>query len=421
MTPDWLLVALPTAAAFSNINLRAALIAVALLGAASIVTAQKATGRMSLTVASLVLPAGGLVIALRPNPPQTMVAAIYYAVVCGVMALIVSKASSRSRALISLVDGVGLLLTAAIALRFAGIGTADNGTVVMGNFLTGGERVLFPLTGALTSGPTLAAAYLVAAIPIMRRTSRYRGYRLIAVLAALYVLVQGDRRSALFTAVVLLALAILTPRLVRKAAPWVIGFFLTGPFILNLTGGLTQQLTLTRFQRIGERNSESLNDRLEIWFRSIEFYQDKVDWFHQTFGFGTSGQIVSGASVTYRSIFAGTRDSAVRSPHNSVIQALFDGGWIAASFLVITIVYLAYVMSHRNSVADLGGLSILTMLSVVGSTETLLTPGYVQPVGFVLVALAMIGFAKEDPETTSFAPTATANDASQPGPAPTTG
>lgn len=420
--PNGLLVALPTAAALSNIQFRTAVLAVALIGVAAIVIAYRATDRLRLTVASLILPVGGLAIALRPNLPETQIGGVYYALVCCVMALAVAQSHSRSSAVVSLVDGVGLLLVTAVALRAAGIGGAANSQVVTGNFLTGGERVLFPLAGALTSGPTLAAAYLVAAIPIITRTSRYRVYRLIAVVAGLYVLVQGDRRSALFSAVLLLVLATLAPRILRRVAPWIIGFMLTSPFILKLTGDLTRQLTLwQQIQRAGERNSESLNIRFQVWSRSIDFYQTGVDWYHQTFGFGTSGHFVSGASVTYRSFFAGLPGSASRSPHNSVIQALFDGGWIAASGLVITVVYLAFVISRRNSTIDVASLAMLTLIAVVGSTEALLTPGYSQPVWFTLVALSIIGFAQEGSGTTPLRPTAIADDARKPHRAPPAG
>lgn len=405
LVPNWPLVALPTAFSLSNISsLSAALIAVCLVAAASVLAGHSANGRLSLTVGSLVLALGGLAVALRPNPPQTMGTAIFYGVVCATTALVVRRSHSRSSAAVSLVDGVGVLLAVAVLLRLAGVDGAGNAPVVMDNFLTGGERVVFPLLGALTSGPVLAAGYLVASSPIMRRTSQYRAYRLIAAAAALYVLVQGDRRSALFSVVVLVAMVTLTPRLLQKVAPWIIAFCLAAPFVLSLTGGLTRQVNLSQFQRTGEQNSEALNDRLQIWSRSIEFYQDRIDWFHQAFGFGSSGHAVSGASLTYRSFFAGTADSAARSPHNSVLQALFDGGWILASGLVITIFCLALVMSRRNSTFDLATLAMLTLLSIVGSTETLLTPGYAQPVWFTLVALGMIGFAQEDAVKRSSSP-----------------
>ena len=403
---NWLLVALPTAAALSNINFRAAALAVSLIGAASLVTGYRAADGVRLTVASLILPVGGLAIAMRPNPPDTAVAGVFYAVVCCVMALVVSQSHSRASAVVSLVDGVGLLLVAAVGLRFAGFG-ATNAPAIMGNFLTGGERVMFPLVGALTSGPTLAAAFLVAAIPIIGRTSRYRVYRLIAAVAAVYVLVQGDRRSALFSAIVILALATLTPRLLRRVAPWAIGFLLTSPFIVKLTGDAARQLSLwQQFQRVGEQNSESLTVRLQIWSRSIDFYQDINDWYHQTFGFGTSGQFVSGASMTYRSFFAGSSNSSSKSPHNSVLQALFDGGWIAASGFVITVVCLAYVISRRNSTIDTASLSMLSLMAIVGSTEAVLAPGYPQPVWFIVVALGLIGFAQESSGTTALETTA---------------
>jgi hypothetical protein len=161
-----------------------------------------------------------------------------------------------------------------------------------------------------------------------------------------------------------------------------------------------------------------LNDRLQIWSRSIDFYLNRVDWYHQTFGFGTSGQRESGVSSTYRRFLGGTQTSA--SAHNSVVQTLFDGGWIVASGLVIVIVYLAYVISRRNSPIDLVSLTLLTLISIVGSTEIIISPGYPEPVWWTVVALGMIGFAKERRLPTSLGPTAIA-DIGQPDQAEPTG
>lgn len=392
--PNVPLIALPTAAALVNIHLSTAVVALGLVATASLMAVGPTANRLHLTVASLIFPVGGMAITLRTNLPETQIGTIYSAVVCIVTALVASKSHSRSSAIVSLIDGVGLLLLAAIALRLAGIGGRGNAPVVMGNFLTGGERVFFTLTGSLINGPTLGAAYLVAAIPLIRWTRRYRTYRLVAVAGALYVLAQGDRRSALFTVILLLALAILTPRLLRKFAPWAIALALTGPFILKLTGSLPERLSFTQFQRVGEHDSESLNDRLQIWSRSLEFFGDKVDWYHQTIGYGTSGQLTSGAWTTYRNFFAGISGPA-KSPHSSVIQMLFDGGWFSASGFVISIVCLAYVMSCRTSTADLASLAMLTLMSIVATTEPILAPGYPHPVWWTVMALGLIGFAKE--------------------------
>ena len=288
---------------------------------------------------------------------------------------------------------------AAVTLRIMGIGNSSGAQAITGNIFTGGERVLFPLAGSLTSAPTLAATYLVAAIPMVIRTSKYRIFRFIGTLAAFYVLVQGDRRSALISMVVLLMLPALAPRRFRQFAPFFIGFLLSLPFVLKITGNLTDKFDIGILQRTGETNSESLNTRLQIWSKVLEFYQDRVDWLHQLFGYGTSGQAVSGASLTYRKFFLDARDQNVQSPHNSVIQTLFDGGWVAATGFAITVVCLARIISHRYSAFDLAGLAMLTSLTIVGTTEAVLAPGYPQPVWWTVMALGIIGFSKANGQT----------------------
>lgn len=396
--PNSLLIALPTVIALGNIHFSAAAGAIVLIGMVSLVTAHQTTDRIQLTVASLILPVAGLTVALRPYQAST-VSAIYYLVVGISLALVVGISRSRRSATISLIDGVGVLLIAAIVLRFAGIGTAGRGPAVMGNLLTGGERVLFPLAGGLAGAPALAAAYLVATVLIIRRIPNHRAYRICGALAASYVLVAGDRRSALFAVIVLVLVIAWTPKRFRQVAPWAIGALLALPLWLHLTGLLTVRFGTTSvplLRRTGERGMQALNDRLEIWSRALEFYQNRVDWFHQAFGFGTSGQMVSGASMTYRNLFTGIGDRNSKSTHNSVVQAMFDGGWITATGLLVSVVCLALVLSRSNSTGDLVALAMLTTVTIVGSTESLLSPGSLQPTWWLLVALGMIGFSKDE-------------------------
>ncbi len=397
--PNPLLIALPTVIALGNIHTSAAAGAVVLIGMVALVTAHQTTDRIRLTVASLVLPVAGLTVALRPYQAST-VGPMFYLFVSVSLALVVGISRSRRSATISLIDGLGVLLIAAIVLRLAGIGTpSDHAPAVMGNLLTGGERVLFPLAGGLAGAPALAAAYLVATVLIIRRIPNHRTYRICGALAASYVLVAGDRRSALFAVIVLLLVIAWTPKRFRQVAPWTIGALLALPLWLHLTGLLTARFVTTSaplLKRTGERDMQGLNDRLEIWSRALEFYQNRVDWFHQAFGFGTSGQVVSGASMTYRNLFSGQGDQNSKSIHNSVVQAMFDGGWITATGLLVSVVCLAWVLSRSNSTGDLAALAMLTTVAIVGSTESLLSPGSTQPPWWILVALGMIGFSQDE-------------------------
>lgn len=400
LQPNWLLVALPTAIQTITITRTIGFAAVVLVGTASFARALRVSDRISLSIASLILPTVGFVIFLRPNYLNTIVVTAYVGVVCVAMAFAVTASRSRHIAVVSLVDGIGVFLVAAIVLRYVGVGGSGSSQVVMGNLLTGGERVYFGFAGALTLGPAMAAAYLVAIVPILRYEKRYRLLRFIGVAAAIYVLVLGDRRSALLSAVVILPFAFLAPRRYRQFVPWVLGFYLALPFALRFTG-LSGRLSLASYKpsaltRGGGRDVDTGLDRLEIWSRSITFYEDRVDWFHQMFGYGTYGHTQSGASSTYSSLFGGRlTERILKSPHNSLIQTMFDGGAIAAATFLVMVVWLATVFARRNSPIDLAALSMLATLAIVGSTENIVAPGYPQPAWFTVAALSMIGLARE--------------------------
>jgi len=300
--------------------------------------------------------------------------------------------------MMSLHIGVGILLTVAVALRLVGIGAASR-QAISGNILTGGERVLFPLAGSLVSAPALAAAYLVAIPPMLRLTKRYRFLQLSLLGPAVYVLVQADRRSALFATVFLVAGVTMAPRLLRRLAPSFVGFALIAPAVFGMFPVLWDSVgtvlsSVVLLKREGEVGA--IGGRLGIWTKSINFYSDRVDGFHQTFGFGTYGQVQSGASSTYDQAFAGlARERILTTPHSSVIQLLLDGGWIVATCLVVAVVYATWMFSRRNSAADLAGLAMIAALSAVGFSESALSPALGAPVWWTLLLLVTIALSWE--------------------------
>jgi hypothetical protein len=113
-------------------------------------------------------------------------------------------------------------------------------------------------------------------------------------------------------------------------------------------------------------------------------------------GFGSFGHTASGVSATYRRLFGRSySDYGLATPHNSVLQILFDGGWVIGIAFAVTICYMALSLSRRSSAIDLAGLAMLVALSIVGVTEVALSPAHSQPTWWVLVALGMIVFSQE--------------------------
>ena len=400
------LIALPTAIGLVNIFYYAGIVAVALVCTASLVMSS-ASARIRLSGAALILPAIGAVVALRPNISGGITNAIFFVLACIAVPLTLVTSSSRPSAVVSLFDGIGLLLLAAVAFKAAGFGGTGARGVIMGNIFTGGERAEFSLIGSVTMAPTIAAVYLVAVIPVIKNFGKHRGYRLIGAGIALYVLVQSDRRSPMFALILISLMIVLTPRLLRQFAPWIVGILLIQPFLLKLFEPIVDRAAFSAFaqslpfQRTASSGAaaDSVGPRLEIWSSALDFYQDRVDWFHQAFGFGTFGQAKSGASMTYRHLFFGEPGSATKTAHNSALQTLFDAGWIGVAGFLFAVVWAARILSRRHSPADLALLAMLVTLSFGGSTEALLSPGYVRSTPWwILLAITAIAFSEENPK-----------------------
>ena len=408
---NFALAALPTATAAGNISRSGFLFLMFLITAGVLVAAISASNRLAPTWPCVVLPACGLWIGLRPNFPNTTIDALLFALTIGVVAFGAYVSLSRSDAMMSLHIGVGILLTAAVALRLLGIGPASR-QAISGNILTGGERVLFPLAGSLVSAPALSAAYLVAVPPLLRLTKRYRYLQLSLLAPAIYVLVQADRRSALFAAVFLVVGVIMAPRLLRRLAPPFVGFALIAPIAFGVFPILWDSLgnvvgSIIFLKREGETGA--IGGRLGIWTKSVFFYSDRVDGLHQMFGFGTYGQVQSGASNTYDQTFSGlARERVLTTPHSSVIQLLLDGGWTVTFGFVVAVLYSTVVLARRNSAADLAGLAMIAALSAVGFSEAALTPTLGAPVWWTLLLLVTIALSREStgrqPAPTRIAP-----------------
>lgn len=395
-----LLIALPTVLGTFVVNVNIAIYAVAVLAVAGLWMRQNADAGIQLFWGSAALPVVGILIAVRVNYPATTRSAIFFTLACIALCRAVYLSSSRRSALSSLVDGIGVFLVASVVLQLAGVRAGDT-TVDMGNSITGGERVMFPLANGLAATPAMAAVYLAAVTPILLATPRHRILRLFGIPAAVYVLVYGDRRAALIGAVLIGSAILFVPKAFRRIAPWLIPVPMVLPFVYSYVqgavGGAMSAISTVApwFRRAGE-DTGTLNGRDYVWSQSLDFYQHHVSWLHQAFGYGSYGQAASGVSATYSNMFGDLyRDHTQLTPHSSTLQILFDGGWTLVAVFAATIVSMSWMLTRGPSSIALPGLAMLATLSFVGATEVALSPSHAQPTWWVLVALGAITFSKD--------------------------
>ncbi|MGE2689159.1 O-antigen ligase family protein [Mycolicibacterium pulveris] len=401
VTPNLMLIALPTILAGSLISLYAGIYAITLVAIVSLCTRKARNDRLKLAWPCAILPVAALVIVLRPNGPSSALNVLFFAMASIAIARAVYLSTSKSSALVSLVDGTGVLLVASVILWSAGFDGPRDRTAGLENSLTGGERVVFPLSNSLAATPAIAAVYIAAVIPTLIAYRRYRVFRLFAAACGVAIFILSDSRVSLASALVLSACVLLAPRFFRGSAPWLIGATLFVPFIYGYIQDTVGRIMVAVSSyvpwviRPGEEVS-TLNSRDYIWSQSVTFYAERLDWVDRMFGFGSYGHVDSGASAYYYHNFSGLgRDDRLMTPHSSILQILFDGGWLVACILAVTIVYMAWVLSRRSSYIGLVGLAMLGALSIVGITEVALSPGHAQPTWWVLVALSMIVFSQE--------------------------
>lgn len=396
-TPNPVLIAAPTALAATALGPSIGATAVAALAVIAF-WPRRSRGGLHLAFGSVALPLTALAV-LRPNTENAEYRTVFFVTAALILARAVTLSASKPDAVTSLIDGVGLFVVASLALWLAGVSGESLRTAGIdgGNTLTGGTRVVFPLSTSLAATGSMAAVYLAAALPVLIMHRTHRLPRVVAVLSAAAVCILSDTRSAILAGVLLAGFVLLAPKLFRRAAPWLAGFALAVPFIYA-------QIQATITAVLAVLNSvapwlarPTLRGRESIWPRALHHYSERVDWVDQMIGFGMGGQARSGASSYYGAAarfegFGG--DPRNMSPHNSMLQILFDGGWIMAGVVAAVILGAAFVLR-----SDLAGLVMLVALAVVSVTEVALSPAHMQPTWWVLVALSMIAFAKAAPET----------------------
>jgi hypothetical protein len=385
-TRNWVLVVTPTMLATPAISVPVGAVAISMLAAAAFRPGQLTPLRLGWQ--GFVLPCVALLIVLRPNSEHAQNKALYFLVACAILIRLVRLSASRTSALVSLADGVGLFSFTSLAMWAVGV-TGENtrqGAAAF-NSLTNGIRVTFPLSDSLAVSGSMGAIYLVA-LPLLLQYRQHRLERLIMAGSALAVCVLTDDRTAIVTAVLLGGFVLLIPIFFSRFAPWLVGGSLTVPFVYGPLRGVIDS-TLSSLSEVAPWLARSsLRGREEIWPVVLEHFTDRVDWLHQMVGFGVHGQSESGASAFYSNKAALQNfrtDPQFKSPHNAMLQILLDGGWVTAGVISAMMIYLALAL-RRNLV----GLAILTASVLVSTTNVGFSPAHMQPIWWVLVALALI-------------------------------
>ncbi len=412
---DWILVALPAVLGLRVFNTRGTIFILAAMALYVVIRKQRAAA--SLAVGPLLLFAASFsVVMSRPTPGAQ--GAIYGLITVGLVAVIAIAVTIQDDARVaisSLLDGLGLYLLLNLIGHLAGLkspGAADRAGGV--NESTGFTRVIFPFSNGLDEVATLAGVF-VAAIPVLLVAERHwRGYRAVCLMTGLFVAWSGASRTALSIAVALPTISFLFPRLIKWMAPVAALFAATSalimPPVMQFSGTVVDPImkVLAPGRDTASGDIESLSNRSNIWSRSLEFWSNHVHtMYDQLFGFGQTGQVRSGVSLTYADILAtASRHPRLGTVHNSFLQQLFDGGALGWLMLTLCVVWVAKRFSDRLPDWGAPGRAVVIAFAglMFGSTVSVaISPGFLQHGFLTLVMLVAIScqIPKATPEASS--------------------
>ena len=394
MVPDWIVVLLPTALAIRVFSVKASLLVIGLLVVVAFVRKSDVRYQFQFGPLLLLCGAAGIVFSRPGNiePPLMFL-------LVGTLVIRLVITTDARRMITSLIDGCGLYLVVNVVCFAAGLQSPAAPDRIGGLAESSGfVRIIYPLTSALNTPPTIAAIYLVASVfLILERGWLRRSLRLTCAAAAVLVLLSAGTRGPLAAAVVLALIVICFPFVTRGIAQAATILAATSALILPgiITSGqsvIAPLVSLTPGRDVRAGSVASLNNRDFIWDRSIEYWLEWVDGLPRMLtGFGVNGQYRSGASMIYRDRIASiVRNPELATMHNSFLQQLFDGGLLGWLLLVASAYWASARLAKRRREwgnAALIAITAMTCLLLSGMTEVSMAPGPAQDTFWVLIVL----------------------------------
>lgn len=319
-----------------------------------------------------------------------------------------TRASSRARYVEALCWAPVVYVASNIALHLVGFSperrtdtdTAELSATLLGELGLSGTRVLFPLSSGLNSFGAVAGIALASATLLAWRQHGHRRWiAAIGALVSLYGILAVDSRGALLFSLSAIVVVLLVP---RARARGLAGLpFLLPLLPLLLLGFLTATADssyVTTFSR-GGPGLDTGASREVVWGAVVDFLASFQ--FSHLFGYGSFGQVASGVSLNYTTVFRGYDDPVAASTHNFLLQSILDSGYIG---LVVTVALCAVLIlkvtggsaglseAHRSAL-----LAAVVCLLLIGVTESVPTGAATDSFTFWLLALAAVLGASQAP------------------------
>lgn len=293
------------------------------------------------------------------------------------------RAEQRALHLRALCWAPAVFLAVNVGLYFLGIlpvgeytADAEQPATMLGLLGLESNRVLFPLANGVTGiGPIAAMALGLSATLALR--GEQRKLALVAALLALYVILAIDSRGALLFGLLAFTLVAVAPRGRKHRLGWVAIALPALPVVLVLVlTGVAESDVGTELDRGGIANLNTATGRTVVWEEVIDVF-DRPSADH-LFGYGQSGQIVSGASVGYAYLVTDSPEPLAHTAHSVILQTLLDLGWVGLlCFLALAAMVLTRLGRRAGDpryAALLAATLSLLLLGIVQATPTTAHP-----------------------------------------------
>lgn len=261
------------------------------------------------------------------------------------------------------------------------VSVGDSGAnMLLGAFGVSYPRVFFPFAAGLNNFAVFSGICLLLALGGVFHSSGVvlRGLYVVAACVGLAGVILTDSRGVLL--MVFLAMLISRVLFLTRRSPIYIflGLVVLGVgvpyFVVIVSQNLNDSVLLSLIQREGSFANRLgvFSGRDVIWAAVIQVIFE--GWSGLVFGYGSFGQITSGASESYSWIFSGL--GGAKTAHNSALQVGVDSGMFGVAVWVALWAGVGVSLSRLG--AGLGGryrtfASVLLMLILAGWTEATCT------------------------------------------------
>jgi len=241
------------------------------------------------------------------------------------------------------------------------------------------QRVVFPTASGINSFGIVAGAAFVSSFVLFLSSKKLidRIMGGVGFLSSLYIILLTDSRGPLFFAFITIFIFAILPISLITIWRWLPIMTPVLPYMLTFS---LRYIPISILQKVsrsfsGGTTSDSLSGRLLIWQAVLDSFRNFQ--FIHLFGFGYRGQVVSGVSQKYASLFSIYADPEISGAHNFVMQTLLEVGYLGVIISIgfITAIlfhFVSYLKAHQDHTVKVL-FFILIYLLLAGTTESVLT------------------------------------------------